>query len=67
MLRINPKFLTAAKVATTGPDLHALLQKAIELELSTIPSYLAAGTPLNFDPAGVWDVPEVCSTALARG
>ena len=46
MLRIDPRFVAAAKSATSGAALHELLQKAIELELSTIPPYLHAAYSL---------------------
>jgi hypothetical protein len=42
MLRIDPVYVAAARNAKSGADLHELLQKAIELELSTIPPYLTA-------------------------
>ncbi|HEV7877646.1 ferritin-like protein [Bradyrhizobium sp.] len=42
MLRIDPVYVAAARNAKSGADLHEPLQKAIELELSTIPPYLTA-------------------------
>ena len=42
MLRIDPKFVAAAKSAKTASDLHELLQMAVQLEHSTIPPYLTA-------------------------
>lgn len=42
MLRIDPAYVAAARNAESGADLHELLQKAIELELATIPPYLTA-------------------------
>lgn len=42
MLKIDPKFIEGVQAATGPEDLHDLVQKAIELEHSTIPTYLAA-------------------------
>lgn len=42
MLKINPIYINQAAAAHTLEDLHSLVQKAIELEHSTIPPYLTA-------------------------
>jgi hypothetical protein len=42
MIKIDPKFVTAARSATSAQDLWVLLQNAIELEHSTIPPYITA-------------------------
>ncbi len=42
MLKINPAFVARIEAATEPEDLYDLVQKAIELEHSTIPTYLAA-------------------------
>jgi hypothetical protein len=42
MIRIDPKFIEGVKSATCATDLHYYLQKAVELEHSTIPPYLTA-------------------------
>ncbi|GAA4442104.1 hypothetical protein GCM10023091_28320 [Ravibacter arvi] len=42
MLQIDSKYVTSALTANALEDLHPLLQKAIELEHSTIPPYLTA-------------------------
>jgi Ferritin-like len=42
MIRIDPKFIEGVKSATCAADLHDYLQKAVELEHSTIPPYLTA-------------------------
>lgn len=52
MLRIDPKFVAAAKSATKAADLHGLLQNAIQLEHATIPPYLAAAYSLKFGTNG---------------
>lgn len=48
MLRIHPRFLAAAREATTAAELQELLQHAIRLEHATIPPYLTAAYSLNF-------------------
>lgn len=52
MLRIDPRFVLAARSATKAPDLHGLLQNAIQLEHATIPPYLAAAYSLKFGTNG---------------
>ncbi|MES2518052.1 MAG: ferritin-like protein, partial [Bacteroidota bacterium] len=42
MLKIDSKYVQMAQEASSLPELHFLLQKAIELEHSTIPPYLTA-------------------------
>lgn len=42
MLTIDPRYVAAVQAAQEPGDLHWLVQKAIELEHSTIPPYLAA-------------------------
>lgn len=42
MIKIDPKIIAAVESAESGPDLAILLEKAIELEHSTIPPYLTA-------------------------
>lgn len=42
MLTIDPRYVAAVQAAQEPGDLHDLVQKAIELEHSTIPPYLAA-------------------------
>lgn len=42
MLMIDPKYVAAVQTAREPEDLHWLVQKAIELEHATIPTYLAA-------------------------
>src|SRR5205814_8252325 len=48
MLRIQHRFVEQVQAARSGPDLHDLIQGAIELEHSTIPPYLTA--MLSFQP-----------------
>jgi rubrerythrin len=52
MLRIDPRFVAAAKNATKAVDLYGLLQNAIQLEHATIPPYLAASYSLKFGTNG---------------
>ncbi len=47
MLSIDPKFIRAVRTAGGPFDLHDALQKAIELEHSTIPPYLLAAYSLK--------------------
>ena len=47
MLRIDPKYVAAARGATKGTDLHGLLRNAIQLEHATIPPYLTAAYSLH--------------------
>lgn len=42
MLKIDPKLIEQIEAASEPEDLHDLVQKAIELEHATIPTYLAA-------------------------
>jgi ferritin-like protein len=42
MLKIDPALVARVRTATKPEDLHDMVQKAIELEHSTIPTYLAA-------------------------
>lgn len=42
MLKINPKYVEQVKAAASYEDLIPLMQKAVELEHSTIPPYLTA-------------------------
>ncbi|MCB0847813.1 MAG: hypothetical protein KDE26_31385, partial [Bacteroidetes bacterium] len=42
MLKIDPKFVIGLRKATDIKEVHFYLQKAIELEHSTIPPYLTA-------------------------
>jgi rubrerythrin len=52
MLRIDPRFVAAAKSATKAADLYGLLQNAIQLEHATIPPYLTASYSLKFGTNG---------------
>ncbi|MGC0152063.1 ferritin-like domain-containing protein [Chromobacterium vaccinii] len=47
MLKIDPKFVRELLAATTPEQLHFFLQKAVELEHSTIPPYLTAQLSLK--------------------
>lgn len=47
LLKIDPRFLAAARNAHTADDLHELLQNAVRLEHSTIPPYLTAAYSLK--------------------
>ena len=42
MIRVDPKFIEGVREPTCAADLHYYLQKAVELEHSTIPPYLTA-------------------------
>lgn len=42
MIRIDPKYVEGVRSARSKADLHLYLQKAVELEHSTIPPYLTA-------------------------
>ena len=42
MIRLDRKVITAVQAAAVRDDLYPWLQKAIELEHSTIPPYLTA-------------------------
>jgi rubrerythrin len=48
MLYIDPRFLAAAREASTPVELQELLQNAIRLEHATIPPYLTAAYSLQF-------------------
>lgn len=47
MLKVDPRYVTAARRASTGSELHELLELAIRLEHATIPPYLAAAYSLT--------------------
>ncbi len=47
LLKIDPRFLAAARTASNAADLHELLQNAVRLEHSTIPPYLTAAYSLK--------------------
>ncbi len=42
MLKIDPKLIAGIEASTSKIDLYPYLQKAVELEHSTIPPYLTA-------------------------
>lgn len=50
MIRIDPIHLKAVESATKAIDLHDALQKAVQLEHSTIPPYLVAAYSLKDGP-----------------
>jgi rubrerythrin len=52
LLKIDPKFLAAARNANDAADLHELLQNAVRLEHSTIPPYLTAAYSLKRNTNG---------------
>lgn len=48
MLTIEPRYVAAARSASSAADLYGLLQDAIRLEHATIPPYLTAAYSLKF-------------------
>jgi hypothetical protein len=57
MVELRRGYLAAVREASNAQDLHESVQRAIELEFSTVPPYLTAMLSLRPDTNGaIWDV-----------